>query len=251
MKENSKVRVFKSDFWESLTHVHPIMPLVVWVPVILFWLWRSYNVYQLSALEFLVLAGVGLLVWTLTEYLLHRFMFHFRATGQIGRRFVFMFHGLHHDEPECATRLVMPPVPAVLIVTVLYNLFSLVVPNQYMLAFMAFFMSGYLCYDYIHYATHHFAMTSKVGRFLRSYHLKHHFSHEASKFGVSNPLWDYVFRTVEGPPLPHESSHRSPHDDQNSTRVRHARQRVLDRSPRRFQQRIFPSGRARLRRFGR
>ncbi len=59
-------------------------------------------------------------------------------------------------------------------------------------AFFASFMIGYLCYDYIHYATHHFPMTSKAGRFLKVYHLKHHHQHVPGRFGVSSPLWDLL-----------------------------------------------------------
>ena len=46
---------------------------------------------------------------------------------------------------------------------------------------------------------HHFKMNSNVGRYLKKYHLQHHFRHEKSKYGVSNPLWDYIFFTVNGP----------------------------------------------------
>ena len=51
-------------------------------------------------------------------------------------------------------------------------------------------------YDYIHFATHHFKMSSPAARFLKRYHLQHHFQHHDAKYGVSSPLWDYVFRTA-------------------------------------------------------
>ena len=193
------IRLFENDFLESLSHVHPIMPLVVWTPIILFLFYRAATVDMLTAVNFVALFFIGILVWTLTEYLLHKYVFHFNAKSKIGKRFVFMFHGLHHDDPQDPTRLVMPPVPAILIVSVLWQIFALVVPGQFMNAFMANFLIGYLCYDYIHYATHHFPMTSPIGKYLRKYHLQHHYSGEASKYGVSNPLWDYIFGTVTGP----------------------------------------------------
>lgn len=193
------IRLFENDFLESLSHVHPIMPLVVWTPIILFLFYRAATIDMLTVVNFVALFFIGILVWTLTEYLLHKYVFHFNAKSKIGKRFVFMFHGLHHDDPQDPTRLVMPPVPAILIVSVLWQIFALVVPTQFMNAFMANFLIGYLCYDYIHYATHHFPMTSKIGKYLRKYHLQHHYSGEASKYGVSNPLWDYIFGTVTGP----------------------------------------------------
>jgi sterol desaturase/sphingolipid hydroxylase (fatty acid hydroxylase superfamily) len=198
-QSGESIRLFENDFLESLSHVHPIVPLVVWVPVILFLFYRAATLDMLNAVNFITMFFVGILVWTLTEYLLHRYVFHFNAKSKLGKRLVFMFHGLHHDDPQDPTRLVMPPVPAILIISLLWQIFALVVPAQLMNAFMANFLIGYLCYDYIHYATHHFPMTSPVGKYLRKYHLQHHYSGEASKYGVSNPLWDYIFKTVTGP----------------------------------------------------
>lgn len=199
MEKYNSIRIFKNPILESFTHVHPIIPLLLWVPVAFYWLYNSHVEFALSGFEYFLCAIIGLLVWTLTEYTLHKYVFHMRTIGPLTERFVFLFHGLHHDDPNDPTRLVMPPVPAILIVGLLYYFFALFTPQMYHQAFMAFFIFGYLCYDYIHYATHHFKMTGPVGRYLKKYHLQHHFRHEKAKYGVSSPLWDYVFRTVTGP----------------------------------------------------
>ena len=144
-------------------------------------------------------AFLGLFVWTITEYVVHRFLFHFPAKSRFGKYLIFLFHGIHHDQPDDPTRLVMPPVPAVILMAMFFGLFSLVIPENFIEAFMAWFVVGYLIYDYIHYATHHFPMKSKVGRYLRKYHLRHHHAKEESKYGVSNPMWDYILGTVTGP----------------------------------------------------
>lgn len=193
------IRIFKNPILESFTHVHPIVPLVLWVPIISFLLYRGHSIYNLSLTEFISLFFGGMILWTFMEYILHRYVFHWDAKSRAGKYFVFLFHGLHHDDPQDPTRLVMPPVPALLISSVIFALFTLIFPANYVEVIMAYFMVGYLCYDYIHYATHHFAMTSKVGKYLRKYHLQHHYSGERSKYGVSSPLWDYVFQTTSGP----------------------------------------------------
>ena len=36
---------------------------------------------------------------------------------------------------------------------------------------------------------------TRLGKFLKAYHLAHHHKHWTAMFGVSNPLWDVVFRT--------------------------------------------------------
>jgi sterol desaturase/sphingolipid hydroxylase (fatty acid hydroxylase superfamily) len=199
MKKYDSIRIFKNPILEWCTHVHPILPLLMWAPVVLFLGYRGAVLYNYSFMEWIGVSVIGLLVWTWTEYALHRWVFHWDSDTKIGQKFVFLFHGLHHDDPDDPTRLVMPPVPAILIMTLLYFAFSLVIPSRHIEGFMAFFIIGYLCYDYIHYATHHFPMTSKVGRYLRKFHLQHHNSKEEAKYGVSNPLWDYILGSVSGP----------------------------------------------------
>ncbi len=200
MKKNYKdIKVFNNPLLESMTHVHPIVPLAFWSPVIAYWLYQAHSVSMLTFQDFLLLGPLGLFLWSLTEYILHRFIFHYPAKSKLGKRFIFLFHGLHHDEPNDPTRLVMPPAPAVIYVFFLYQFYNIFLPDRYLMGFMAFFMLGYLCYDYIHFATHHFKMNNRMGRYLKKWHLVHHSAHEASKYGVSSPLWDFVFQTVKGP----------------------------------------------------
>ncbi len=193
------IRIFKNPILESFTHVHPIVPLILWTPIIAFLFYYGATVQNVTPNEFIVLFFAGFVLWTFTEYIMHRYVFHWDAKSAAGKYFVFLFHGLHHDDPQDPTRLVMPPVPAILLSGILYLIFSLIFPAKYLQVLMAYFMIGYLCYDYIHYATHHFPMTNKVGKYLRKYHLQHHYSGERSKYGVSSPLWDYVFNTTTGP----------------------------------------------------
>ena len=103
------IQLFKNPYLEKLTHVHPITPLVVWVPVLAFLVWRSFFVHGLDVLTFSTLVISALLAWTLVEYLMHRFVFHFRARGPLQERIAYLIHGIHHDSPEDATRLVVLP----------------------------------------------------------------------------------------------------------------------------------------------
>lgn len=203
MKKYESIRIFKNPILEAMTHVHPIVPLLLWGPAVLFFWYYAFSVDQISIATFALWAVLGLLIWTLTEYALHRYVFHWNPNHAWGKRFVFLFHGLHHDDPNDPTRLVMPPVPAVLIMFLLWHFFALFIPANAMAVFMGWFTVGYLCYDYIHYATHHFKMTSPLGRYLKKWHIQHHFRHEKARYGVSSPLWDYVFRTVTGPKEDH------------------------------------------------
>ena len=195
------VRLFQNDLLEALTHVHPIVPLLVWGPIAAFLLWRGVAVHELPASGLAAIGGIALVVWTLTEYGLHRFVFHYPARSRLGKYLVFMFHGVHHAAPRDKTRLVMPPAGGIILLTVLYQVFRLAVPAPWLEPFLAFFIIGYLAYDYIHYATHHFAMRSPLLHFLKVYHLQHHYGAKGVRYGVSSPLWDRIFGTYPANPL--------------------------------------------------
>ena len=194
MNRTRSIQIFKNPFLERCTHVHPLTPLIIWGPFIGTLLWNSPD---LSLPEWILCPLAGLLFWTLTEYLLHRFVFHFPARSKTGKSLILLFHGHHHNDPSDPTRLVMPPLPAIIFTTIFYFIFKATLPDRFLFPFMAFFMIGYLMYDYIHYASHHFQMKFKPGNFLKHHHLLHHFSDQTCRFGVSSPLWDYVFGTFK------------------------------------------------------
>lgn len=146
-------------------------------------------------LQTIAFTVAGLLLWTLTEYVIHRWAFHYHPTSAIGKKIHFLVHGVHHDYPRDATRLVMPLLVSIPLATAFYFLFKIVF-LQFHLAVFAGFMAGYIAYDSIHYATHHMKMEGSVGKFLKRYHLKHHYNDEHTAYGVSSPVWDYVFGTV-------------------------------------------------------
>lgn len=192
---HQSIRLFDNELLERLSHVHPITPLLMWTPIALWLLWRAVDHYALGAGAVMATALAGVFIWTLSEYCLHRFLFHYQARGKLGQWLVFLFHGNHHADPRDKTRLVMPPAGAIPIMAVLYLLFGLVIPQPWIQPFCAGFIIGYLIYDYIHYSTHHFPMRNPVAKFLKHYHLKHHYSGETGRYGVSSPLWDRVFGT--------------------------------------------------------
>lgn len=66
--------------------------------------------------------ALGIFLWTLLEYSLHRWVFHLDATNQSGAvcTFHFLLHGLHHKVPFDPYRLVFPPFPATIIASIVY-----------------------------------------------------------------------------------------------------------------------------------
>jgi len=191
--KNETVRLFKNPVLEYFSHIHPATPIVVYVPVICVLAYRSLQ--QISVATTIAFIFAGLLLWTLTEYMIHRWAFHYHPTSAIGKKIHFLVHGVHHDYPRDATRLVMPLLVSIPLATAFYFLFKLMFLGFHFAVF-AGFMAGYIAYDSIHYATHHMKMEGPFGRFLKRYHLKHHYNDEHTAYGVSTPLWDFVFGTV-------------------------------------------------------
>ena len=147
----------------------------------------------------LFLFAATVLVMEGFAYVLHRFVFHWVNETSWGRRVHFVLHGVHHDYPNDKDRLVMPLGASIPLGIVFWALFSALLGRPVAEPFFAGFVLGYLAYDGTHYAIHHFNQTSRVARFLKRHHMLHHHADHDGGFGVSSPLWDYVFRTVPQP----------------------------------------------------
>ncbi|HSP86954.1 MAG TPA: sterol desaturase family protein [Ignavibacteriaceae bacterium] len=193
--KDETARMFKSDFMESLSRVHPAVPLLVYIPVISFFLYRSIVLFQFSFITIFSLIVFGIIVWSLAEYTLHRFIFHYEPKSKFGEKIHFIFHGVHHDYPSDSRRLVMPPSVSLPLAALFYFLFKSILGNDLVSPFFIGFIIGYLFYDMTHYAVHHFAIKNKFFLLLKKHHMRHHFQDSEKGFGVSSPMWDEVMKT--------------------------------------------------------
>lgn len=181
------------DRW--LARAHWSVPLCVYGPisaVCAFVAWRLGSSPKVVIGEL----AAGWLFFSLLEYLLHRFVLHrkFEATraGQIEG---FLTHGYHHVYPQDPYRLVMPLMGSVPIALILSTLEVLIFGWRHGLAIFGGTVLGYIAYDTVHYWLHHGGMKNAAFAWLRRYHLLHHHDDRPARFGVSSPLWDYVFFT--------------------------------------------------------
>jgi sterol desaturase/sphingolipid hydroxylase (fatty acid hydroxylase superfamily) len=193
--KNETVRMFESDFMEFFSRVHPVTPLILYLPVVGYMLYLSLRQRQFSVVTVGVLFLLGILLWTLLEYLIHRYIFHYDPKTRLGKRLHYVIHGVHHDYPNDGQRLVMPPSISVPLAFLFYGVFLLIF-GRFTPSVFAGLVFGYLCYDMLHYATHHFPMKRGVWLWLKQYHLRHHYKDDQIGYGISSPLWDYVFRTT-------------------------------------------------------
>jgi dihydroceramide fatty acyl 2-hydroxylase len=187
-------RMFDNELLDRMSRVHPAVVPILFVPAIIALIVLGV-VQGAGAWTVLWLAG-GYLFWTLTEYWLHRIVFHFEPEQGIGARLHWIIHGVHHDHPNDPMRLVMPPSVSIPLAVLFIWLFSLVFGSPGFLPFGAGFLSGYLFYDMLHYHVHHHRPTTALGKRLRELHMRHHFQDHELGYGVSAPFWDHVFGTA-------------------------------------------------------
>lgn len=191
--KNETIPLFKNPFLEYFSHIHPITPVVVYVPILFVCAYLGFQ--RVTVVNGILAYLGGILLWTFIEYLIHRWVFHYAPKTETGRNIHFLVHGIHHDYPRDATRLVMPLLVSVPLATFFFYVFMLAFGNYYLIVFSGFVL-GYVSYDSIHYATHHINLKGKIGGFLRTYHLRHHYEDPNTAYGVSTPLWDYIFRSI-------------------------------------------------------
>lgn len=194
IKNKGQARLFKSSYMETMTKTHPMVIYSMYLPVIFFMLYYAVVYKGLATLPMIGAFAGGALVWSLFEYAMHRYVFHMVVETERSRKLIYTIHGVHHEYPRDRERLFMPPVPSLIIASVLFTLFYSIM-GWYALAFFPGFLFGYLMYGSMHYAIHAFAPPKYLKALWRNHHL-HHYKAPNKGFGVSSVLWDVVFGTV-------------------------------------------------------
>ncbi|XP_043866666.1 fatty acid 2-hydroxylase isoform X2 [Drosophila mojavensis] len=196
------LRLFGPWYLEMCTKTPWWVVPMFWIPTIIACGWdevqaNSHNMKEITTVICHLVFGV--IFWTLLEYSLHRWVFHVRLTSNSGPwlcTFHFLIHGLHHKVPFDSMRLVFPPLPGVIIAVVIYTPLSIILQNYHPRLVLSGALLGYLCYDMIHYYLHY--GNPSAGHHLyrmKRYHYQHHFSHQDLGYGISSPIWDFVFKT--------------------------------------------------------
>ncbi|XP_069460244.1 fatty acid 2-hydroxylase [Ambystoma mexicanum] len=209
------IRLFHSDVLEACSKTAWYTVLGVWVPVLIYLTWSCYTTQPegdtklflpgteqpVSAhklrFPFLFLFGVSL--WSLLEYSIHRFIFHMKtpASSYCLITLHFLLHGQHHKSPYDSSRLVFPPLASLLVFGTFSALMHLLLPNAVANTIIPGVLCGYILYDMTHYYLHYGAPQEGTYLYgLKAYHVKHHFKHQKSGFGITSTLWDRPFHTL-------------------------------------------------------
>ncbi len=172
----------------------------LWVP---FWLIVGALAiwYASGPLELVLGAIYGVVVYSLVEYLMHRFLYHWEPdnkfirfiTADVGRH-----HMRHHREPadyKAAINAVQAPV--VLLSSALAAV-VLVLPEPLKAAWLASVVAGsmnYIAQELIHFGTHHMPMDNRLLKIVKRHHMLHHYRGENSNFGLFWTFWDRLLGT--------------------------------------------------------
>lgn len=146
------------------------------------------------------LLTIGLFSWSVFEYVMHRFIFHYDARSRLGRKFLYHAHVSHHENPVAKSGLSSSLIMG-LPIGVAYWLLAWAATGSWVAASWLFIglAAGFFSYKWVHFQCHHRRSRLRVLRYLRHYHLLHHYKTTELRFGVTSPLFDLVFRTFRAP----------------------------------------------------
>lgn len=190
-----QARLFQNPVLEMLTKANPIVIWSMYLPFII-----GLPIYAAVRMDFSIgkialLFFGGMFFWTFFEYLAHRFAFHWIAKSERAQKFVYIMHGNHHHYPRDRERLFMPPLPSIILASVIFGLEYLVLGTN-VVPFFPGFILGYLLYASMHYAIHAWNPPFKWMKPLWRNHHLHHYKDEHKGFGVSSTFWDHIFGTM-------------------------------------------------------
>jgi sterol desaturase/sphingolipid hydroxylase (fatty acid hydroxylase superfamily) len=200
INNKGQATIFENPVLEFFTKGHPLMIWGMYIPLISFFVYIANRSFAIQVVPIILTFLLGMFLWTLFEYLMHRFVFHFISENKTATRIVYIIHGNHHEFPRDRERLFMPPLPSLILATVIFSAMFFVGwffnVQYYAFPFFAGFVFGYLLYGSMHYAIHAWKPPFRWMKPLWRNHHLHHYRDEEHGFGVSTTLWDRVFGTM-------------------------------------------------------
>ena len=186
------------NFLEPLSKTAWWVIPTVWLPPVMYGTYYGFKGLSTTP-EAVSYWFLGVFLWSLVEYVLHRCLFHldyYLPDNRVGITAHFLLHGIHHYLPMDKYRLVMPPTLFIVLAIPFWKLAHFVFAYNQFAAVEVFSggIFGYICYDLTHYFLHHRNLPSYY-RELKKYHLQHHFADFENGFGVTSRFWDNIFGT--------------------------------------------------------
>ena len=192
---NGSVRMFDNPVLERMSRTHISIPITMFLGIGTVSLYYAISTTEIGLGTGLLVTCLGLLAFTLLEYMMHKHLFHMEPDTEIKDKIQYSTHGVHHDYPRDKDRLAMPPVISALYTVIFYLVFTLVM-GDYALYFLPGFLIGYSLYLGVHFVVHAYQPPKNFLKVLWVNHAIHHYKNPDVAFGVSSPLWDMLLGTM-------------------------------------------------------
>ncbi|GAL83759.1 fatty acid hydroxylase [Sporocytophaga myxococcoides] len=194
-KNSGTKQLFDNPILERLSRTHISIPISIFVVISAVLLYYAFRYTTLPGYLIPLLFLGGFLFFTLIEYLVHRFVFHMEPTSNFKKKIQYNMHGVHHEFPKDKDRLAMPPLLSITLAVIFFVIFYSLM-NTKVFGFLPGLLMGYASYLFVHYIVHAYAPPKNIFKELWVNHAIHHYKDNSTVFGVSSPLWDYVFGTM-------------------------------------------------------
>ncbi|MBF9222587.1 sterol desaturase family protein [Hymenobacter ruricola] len=194
-KHKGSAQLFQNPVLERLSHTHIALPVGIFAVTGILSMYYGLTRGFMTGVGALGLFLMGLLAFTLVEYLVHRYVYHIPATTPGRAKFQYTMHGVHHEYPKDKTRLAMPPIITVFVASLLFFIFRFSF-GSYAFGLLSGFTFGYAMYLFVHYAIHAYAPPKNFLKVWWTHHSQHHYRQDEVAFGVSSTLWDHIIGTM-------------------------------------------------------
>ncbi|WP_143962452.1 sterol desaturase family protein [Litoribacter populi] len=192
---SGSAKMFDNPVLEKMSRTHISIPIAMFLGIGTLSLYFAITITEIPYSVGLGVSLIGLLAFTLVEYVMHRYFFHMEPDSKLKDKLQYSVHGVHHDYPKDKDRLAMPPFISAFYAFVFYVVFTLLM-NDYALYFLPGFLVGYSLYLGVHYTVHAYQPPKNFLKILWVNHAIHHYKDPDVAFGVSSPLWDYILGTM-------------------------------------------------------
>lgn len=192
---NGSARMFVNPVLEKISRTHISVPIAMFLGLGTYSLYWGISTTEISLMGAVALLIGGFLTFTFVEYIMHRYLYHMEPDSKFKDKVQYSMHGVHHDYPKDKDRLAMPPFISAMYAVILYFLFDFIM-GEYAFYFLPGFLAGYAGYLGVHFIVHAFQPPKNFLKVLWVNHAIHHYKDPDVAFGVSTPIWDYVFGTM-------------------------------------------------------
>lgn len=143
----------------------------------------------------------GIVVWTLAEYLIHRYVLHGRfpdgprIVDRLLHRWFDHLHIEHHARPWDGNH-VNGTLKDTLPFSLVFIAAAALAPLHTAPAMVAGFLFAYVIEEWVHHSVHFCNFKGRYFQYIRRHHMYHHGPKGAEVgFGLSNGFWDVVYET--------------------------------------------------------